>query len=185
MTRQARARGKAQAVLVAVVRAAGEILRTNMYKAFWLAHLSAIGRTGHELSDWPIVKMPNGPGIDRFDELLAGAGGVVVEEEVPYGDFTGKQLQIADPAAAAALIKAHLSDAEVESIEDSARLVAKDTATQASEISHKLSRSWRLEPDLGRELDIYMDLLLKDEDFDRVKARMRKDGELAAEILGS
>ncbi len=41
-----------------------------MYKAFYRAHLNCFETTGLELTAYPIVHMPNGPGIDNAQELI-------------------------------------------------------------------------------------------------------------------
>lgn len=42
----------------------------KLFKAFYFAHLYYAKANVDYLTDWPIVRMPNGPGIDKFQPLL-------------------------------------------------------------------------------------------------------------------
>ena len=57
-------------ILEILRQAGGEIEKTKIFKAFWLAHLYYSKIAPGYLTDWPIVRMPNGPGIDRGDQLI-------------------------------------------------------------------------------------------------------------------
>ena len=75
---------KAKQIIKEIIRQAGGRLdgKTRLYKAFYLAHLFYFERSPGLLSDWPIVKMPNGPGIDDGDILIdsmVAAGEIALE----------------------------------------------------------------------------------------------------------
>ena len=58
----------AKQVICAIVEAAGGKLegQVRLYKAFYYAHLYCWENAAEGvLTDYPIVRMPNGPGIDR------------------------------------------------------------------------------------------------------------------------
>ena len=67
-------RDRAKKVIVEIIRqAGGELTATaRLYKAFYFAHLYYAETAPGYLSDWPIVKMPTGPGIHS-------CGGLVLE----------------------------------------------------------------------------------------------------------
>jgi hypothetical protein len=57
---------RAKRVLVDLIRAAGGEWRrkTRLYKAYYLAHLFYAEAETGDLTNWPVVKMPYGPGIE-------------------------------------------------------------------------------------------------------------------------
>src|SRR5262245_15813426 len=63
---------RAERVILEILRQAGTegLGKTKLYKAFWLAHLYFARENPGFLSDWPIVRMPNGAGIDKGEMLL-------------------------------------------------------------------------------------------------------------------
>jgi hypothetical protein len=62
-------RAKADAVIIELLRtAAGEWTgKTKLYKAFYFAHLYFANEHPGQLTDWPIARMPEGPGIHQGD----------------------------------------------------------------------------------------------------------------------
>ena len=149
--------------------------KLKLFKAFYFAHLYFARSFSGLLSEWPIVRMPRGPGIDRFDELLhkLTQEGVLKIEPVMVGPFpstkykaTGKQPPY-DP----------LSEDAVTAIQEAVTFVADKTAAELSAITHDLSRSWN-ETKAGVELSIYTDLL-SDEDHGALKSGLAElDSEL-------
>ena len=65
-------KNRAKQIIVEIVRQAGGVLdnKTNLFKAFYRAHLKFAESNPGFLSTWKIVRMPNGPGIHRFEVLL-------------------------------------------------------------------------------------------------------------------
>ena len=63
---------RAKCVLVEILRAAdGHIgSTTELYKAFYIAHLWYASTSPGYLTDWPIVRMQRGPGIGNGHELI-------------------------------------------------------------------------------------------------------------------
>jgi hypothetical protein len=178
-------RKKAQAVIVALVDAAGAdgLLRTNLYKAFWLSHLFAMTETGRSLTDWPIVKMPRGPGIHEFTDLISDlVGSVLQDDEETVGPLPRPTDACSRSRARAEAISELRSD-ELVAVKHAVKLVGSRSANDASRLSHEVSRSWR-EAQKGAELDIYLDLLVDDEEVDRIRESTAKNAELARKILG-
>jgi len=158
-----RDRFRAQQVILEIARQSpGDEIEgtTRLFKVFYLAHLFyACDAVGY-LSEWPIVKMPKGPGIDRFDRLLHE----LLKQEVletasthvgPYPSTlyqaTGRMLpgEPLEPEAVAAIRKAvEFADGK--------------TGAQLSDITHEFSHSWT-EAALGDELNICIDLLSDEE----------------------
>jgi hypothetical protein len=150
---------RAKRIIWEILRqAGGEFGKTKLFKAFWLAHLyySKIAR-GY-LSDWPIVRMPNGPGIDRADHLLADlvADRFVIQTHVARGPFTEICCRITDQ-----LMPDDLPPEALTAIKTAVKDVRSHSAGEISEWSHDFSRSWKNTPN-GSELDIYSDLIPDD-----------------------
>ena len=160
----------AKKIIVEIIRQAGSSLAgtTRVYKAFYLAHLYFADREPGYLSDWPIVCMPNGPGIDEGDELLHElvVAGVLRTEQQPVGPYTatvykltGKELP-GDP----------LPEAAVAAIREAAGFVKGHTAAQLSDLTHEYSRSWK-KAENGSEMNVYVDLI-PDEEFQERKRQL-------------
>ena len=130
--------------------------KTRLVKAFHLAHLYYAHGSVDYLTDWPIVKMPHGPGIDDFDLViseLANAGAVTVEH-IRVGPYPAEAYQ----ATAKTYLNEALSGDEVTAIRDAAEFIADKSGAQLSDITHEYSRTWN-NADLGQEMPIYLDLL--------------------------
>ncbi len=148
---------RAKKIIVELVREAGGQFfnKTNLFKAFWKAHLAYAANNPGYLSSWPIVRMPNGPGIDDFDLLLSemlGDGWLTIDE-APVGPYRAMVFSLGPscpppslPAAAVAAIHAGL------------KAVDGKSATAVSDESHRQSRVWR-ETNNGEAMDIYLDLM--------------------------
>lgn len=159
---------QAKAVVAEIIQQSpgDELVGTvRLYKAFYLAHLFYARQNAGYLTDWPIVKMPQGPGIGDFNELrdrLVADGVLEIDSERigPYNAVkyraTSERMRQLEPEAIAAVRKA-------------VEFVADKTGAQLSDITHEFSRSWR-EAGPGEELSIYMDLL-SNEGYDAAKAR--------------
>ena len=95
------ARAKALALAITLCKPEGW-QRTVFYKVFWRAHLRHMLQHGRALTDWPIVRMPNGPGIEKGPELLAQLAeeGAIVQEIVPAGDHEAIVARVRDHARA-------------------------------------------------------------------------------------
>lgn len=149
-------KNRAKQIIVEIIRLhEGELpTKTCLFKAFYFAHLYYAKSASGYLSDWPIVRMPNGPGIDGADRLLQE----MVDENVldlriarvgPYDALRYSLKKNAVPEA--------LSIEEIDSIKSAVDFVRGKSATELSDITHEYSRSWQLAED-GDELNIYIDL---------------------------
>jgi len=172
---------RAEQLILEILRQAGGWLgRTKLYKAFWLAHLYYANENLGFLSDWPVVRMPKGPGINDGTRLLRdlAEAGAIETEEGCIGPFPEKRSRLLDGGYRPAL-----DPAGVAAVQSALAFIAEcGTAKDLSDWSHGFSRSWRETPD-GYELDIYSDQIPDDEYLERKRL---VDGmkEAAAEIFG-
>jgi len=151
---------RAKEVIKEILRQAGDLGKTNIFKAFWLAHLYYSKNARGYLTDWPIVRMPNGPGIDQGDSLLLQLihSGDVVRTYEAVGPFTEINCRLAKQSKDK---KSPLPQAAIKAIKLAVSDVKGRRATQVSKWSHEFSRSWNNTRD-GVELDIYTDLIPDD-----------------------
>lgn len=158
---------RAKKVIVELVRQAGGQLqnKTNLFKAFWKAHLSYAANNAGYLSNWPIVRMPNGPGIGDFDLLVSEmlADGWLTIDEAEVGTHRALIFSLG-PNCPPPLLPA----ATAVAIREGLKAVEGDSAGAVSGESHHQSRVWREAKD-GEELDIYLDLI-DDEERARLEA---------------
>src|SRR5437667_5852958 len=115
-------RERAKRLILEILRQSeGGLGKTQLFKAFWLAHLYYSKNARGYLTDWPIVRMPNGPGIDQGDSLLLQLihSGDVVRTYEAVGPFTEINCRLAKqskdkksplPQAAIKAIKLAVSD---------------------------------------------------------------------------
>jgi len=169
---------RAKAVVAEIVQqsAGDELVGTvRLYKAFYLAHLFYARENAGYLTDWPIVKMPMGPGISNFDELknqLTADGRLEISSE-PVGPYSAVKYR----AIAGGMNQ--LEPEAITAVRKAVEFVADKSGAQLSDITHEFSRSWR-EAEQGEELSIYMDLL-SNEGYDAAKSRAESiENELAA-----
>src|SRR5829696_1839003 len=89
---------RAKQIIVEIIRASGGSLtnKTNLFKAFYHAHLKYAEKRPDILSDWPIIRMPRGPAIDRFNVLLGEliSEGILDLGCVEKGPFEAMQFEL-------------------------------------------------------------------------------------------
>jgi hypothetical protein len=170
-------KSRAKQIIAEIIRLhGGEIpTKTSLFKAFYFAHLYYAKSAPGYLSDWPIVRMPNGPGIHDADDLL--------EEMVEEGTLGLRQVRIGPYDAMCYWLKRNtipegLSLDEIEAIKTAVDFVKGKTASELSSITHEFSRSWRLAAD-GDELNIYIDLESEEQYLRRMKAFQKFDRVIA------
>lgn len=173
-----KARGSAEsakAVICELLAAAGGTLsgKVRLNKAFYFAHLYYWRDAAGVLTDYPIVRMPFGPGINAGSDLLgeleeAGVLEITTQPNGPYQEYVYRLLR-----------DVHLEPdtPRTEAIREAITLVKGRTAVELSELTHDYSRSWQTTPD-GTEMDIYADLL-SDEEFEAARAAVQRIKSLA------
>lgn len=175
-------KNRAIRIIAEIVRQAGGELTgtTRLYKAFYFAHLYYAESAPGYLSDWPIVKMPNGPGIDSGTQLIAEMkdAGLLATDHVQVGPFQSMRFRLTgkEPSGDA------LPGDAVQAIQQAVQLVQDKAAGESSELTREFSRSWHLAKD-GAELDIYIDLIPDDEyaSRDRSLEKMKAAWEAASQ----
>jgi len=163
---------RAKRIILEIIRQAGGIFdnKTNLYKAFYHAHLRFADTQPGYLSTWPIVRMTRGPGIDNFDVLLGElmAEGRVETKQTDHGQHKGFRFLLRGEQPECV----DLPEGAIEAIAYGVAQVLGKRAAQVSRESHEVSRAWRDAED-GDELNIYLDSLDEDEYQDYVR-RARK-----------
>jgi hypothetical protein len=163
-------RPAAKRLILEILAAAGGRLRgkVRLHKAFYLAHLYYWRHRRGALTDYPVVRLPFGPGIEDAPSLileLEAEGGVSLGTRVT-GPYTEAVFNLLVP------IKVDKKTPRYAAIKQAVDYVKKRTAVQLSEETHVFSRSWQ-EAGNGDELNIYLDLLT-DEEYERVKGSSRE-----------
>jgi hypothetical protein len=152
-------RERPERVILEIIRqSGGQIGKAMLFKAFWLAHLFYSKKEPGYLTDWPIVRMPNGPGIHRADTLIDEliAGGHVEKVHEPKGPFTEITCRLTDKT-----IENDLPPLAVAAVKEAVEFLKGHTTDSISELSHEFSRSWNSLPN-GEELNIYSDMIPDD-----------------------
>lgn len=177
-------RKRAKAVLVAALKACGaqRLNRTQVYKTFYLAHVYHMRDEGALLTDWPIVRMDHGPGVESgptlLDELVkSGALRMERGRKGPHAEFA---YSIGDPKQAEKYVQG-LTSEECASIAKACDLTKNKTGKALSALTHRDSRSWRRAHN-GQELDVYADLLSEADDAD-LRARLDESAREIADVF--
>jgi hypothetical protein len=154
---------RAKKIIVELVRQKGVPFhnKSDLFLAFWRAHLSYAEKNAGYLSNWPMVRTPHGPGIQDFDyllsELLADAWLATTESQV--GDNLTLVISLG-------------SNCPPPSLTEESIAAIRDGVQGSAMANFRESRVWREAKD-GEELDIYLDLMDSEE-------RDRRESNLAA-----
>ncbi len=173
-------RDRAKQIILHILRQAGGSLgKSRLFKAFWLAHLFYAKNSAGYLSDWKIVRLPHGPGIDKGDDLILQLkkSGTLALEHAPKGPYLETICKLVEQDNLKELPKA-----AIEAIDSAVGVIQMhDSVTQISEWSHEVSRSWNSTPN-GSELDIYSDLIPDDVYYER-KAKLEELNEVYDDLF--
>src|SRR5262245_54707294 len=100
------ARTHARDVILEILRQAdGEWTgKTKLFKAFYFAHLYYANKRPGRLTDWPIARMPQGPGIHNSQELFSSLiqDGYLLVEPVHEGPYPEHRYRLTDKGKEAA-----------------------------------------------------------------------------------
>lgn len=129
-------------------------------KAFYFAHLYYAAKEPGLLTDWPIVRTPQGPGIHKNFPLLQGLvkNGYLTIEPIQEGPYPEYRYRLTEKVAA----EPPLAEEARAAIKAAADCVLPRTASELSQLTRERSRSW-LEAKDGDVLDIYIDPIPDDE----------------------
>jgi len=176
------ARTDAQRVVLELIRNAGGSWdgKTKLSTAFYFAHLYYAGKEPGILTDWPIVRTPQGPGIHQVSTLLRGLvkNGYVTTERTQEGPYPEYRYRLTGKAAA----EPPLPEDARAAIQAAATFVASKTAAELSQLTRERSRSW-IEGKHGDTLDIYIDLIPEDEYEQEQQKLADLDRQLTAALL--
>ncbi len=170
---------QAKEVICLILAAAGGELKKKvaLYKAFYYAHLYYWRESEGTLTDYPIVRMPQGPGIDDAKNLLEeleteGRIRICKEQYGPYHEYAYalKQPYTIDP-----------NDARYRAIEKAVEFVKDRSTAELSQITHDYSRSWQQAAN-GEELNIYIDLL-EEEEYAALRQRLSQTEEMVNRVF--
>lgn len=175
-------RTKAQDVILEILRNSdGEwVGKAKLFKAFYFAHLYYANENPGLLTDWPIARMPQGPGIDKssllFDELVKD-GHLIIESvhEGPFPEYRYRLTEIGQASARPA------QEARA-AIKEATLFCAPLTAAELSQITHEQSRSW-IEGKDGDILNIYIDTI-PDDEYEKRRSQMLELDNQLAQVMG-
>jgi hypothetical protein len=144
----------AKRLIVEIIRQSGGVLdnKTNLFEAFYHAHLHFFATQPGLLSHWPMVRLSNGPGIDDADLLL----GELIEErqlriaQVQTDEFQGFRFELT--GAPDSSLPAEAMEAISFGVEQAR--ASQRGAQPRTEGLH--SRSWKAAQN-GDRLNIYVD----------------------------
>jgi hypothetical protein len=167
-------------VILEIVRGAGGewVGKTKLFKAFYFAHLFYAEAAPGFLTNWPIVRMPHGPGIDSAEELIREMvlAGVLTADHVPLGPFNAARYRVTGKE----LPGEPLPEPARKAIGQAVEFVKNKTAQELSDLTHEFSRSWNSAHD-GQVLNIYIDTIPEDE----YEAREQRLKALTDDILSA
>jgi len=153
---------RAKAVILEIIRQAGGKLhnKTNLFKAFYHAHLEYAKANRGYLSTWPIVRMPKGPGIDWCDRLLGEltSDGSLKIRQVKRGNRYAFLFSLSGKRPA----ENTLPEGSAEAIKRALARIDGKTADEVSGESHR--RAWESARN-GEEMNIYLDLTESDSEL--------------------
>lgn len=174
-------REEAKRLILKIVAVAGGQLEamSRLNKAFYATHLFYWQEQGKLLSDYPVVKLPNGPGIDDFEALVAELEAenklvVVLGEKGPY-----KQTTLVLKAA----VEINPQDPEFVAIRKAIRWVKSHTTRQLSDITHE-QPSYQGQPRIGYEQAIYLDAV-SEEEYEGIRAACARVDDAFRAALGA
>ncbi len=162
-------RKQAQQIIVEIIRQSADPFegKTRLYEAFYLSHLFYYLDSDSLLSDWPIVHMTHGPGIDEGEQLLAelSASGIIETKHGLKGPYPEERYQLltGEPSP--------LNRDECDAIRKSVAFMSGMTGAELSTLLHDRSFSWN-HGKPGDQLNIYLDLFTKEQ---RHRERLRNE----------
>lgn len=150
-----------------IAMAGGELSgKTRLNKVFYEAHMNSWNDSAKMLTDYPIVRLPHGPGVDNLDVLIEelveqGRLRVEAQKNGPYLEFVYR-LREAPPADPETF--------RVNAIQKALQETSEFTGKELSQRSHDRSRVWNQRTN-GQELDIYADAVEQSE-IDEVRRQI-------------
>ena len=171
---------KAKDIILGILQESGGAFdgKGRIFKTFYIAHLFHFEKRHGFLSDYPIVRMPRGPGMDDahlvFDSLVNdGAISVGSRPNGPFKEHVYRICGQVDPK---------LTEDERESIREAIAYANGKNFKEISDLAHRDSSSWQNGID-GKELHIYEDIL-DDSEYDEIKKQQSEIAEKLNAVFG-
>ena len=163
-------RNRAIRIMAEVIRQAGGAITgtTALHDAFYFAHLYYAESEPGYLSDWPIVKMPNGPAIHSGSRLIAEMkeAGILSTDHIQVGPFRAVRLRLCDGA----LPGEPLQEDAIRAIGRAIELVRHKSTAELHDLIREFSRSWHSARQ-REEMCIYIDPI-PDDEYESGQARL-------------
>lgn len=173
-------REKAKQVICGIILASHNRLvgKTKLFKAFYAAHLFYWRDNKGTLTNYPIVRMPHGPGIHEGDTLLKeleNDGRIRTSRNLdgPYPEWVFETVKA---------VKFNPADPGFQAIEQAAKWIENKSAAELSQETHENSRSWNKSSE-GEILNIYLDLLDESE-YEKVQKGLEETEAALSGIFG-
>ena len=169
----------AKQVICEIIQANGNQFpgKTRLFKAFYFAHLYYWRDGEGVLTTYPIVRLPQGPGIDKGEDLLAELmreGKIRISHQF-NGPYTEHSYELMRP------VEVDVDSPRHRALLQAVAFVESRTATDLSELTHENSRSWQ-EASNGDALNIYIDLL-DDCQYEAIQKRVKEMQESAGGVF--
>ena len=175
-------RTKAEDVILEILRNADGawIGKTKLFKCFYFAHLYYANERPGLLTDWPIARLPQGPGIDKSRQLFAGLvkDGYLTIEVVHEGPYPEDRYRLTEKGRDAVRPP---EDARA-AIKEATLFCQPKSAAELTQITHERSRSW-IEGKDGDILNIYIDTI-PDDEYEKRRCEIEEAEKLMAAALG-
>lgn len=161
---------RATQIVLEIIRLSGGSVssKVKLFRTFYFAHLIYAKNRPDYLSNWPIVRMPHGPGIACFDEIVKTLESKQLLEvrDTHVGPYQANEYRSTSKSLS------DLNPEQVEAIRKAVDFVQSHSPSDLGEIAHEFSHSWRDAND-GEELNIYVDLL-SEEEYARERSEVSK-----------
>jgi hypothetical protein len=159
----------AKQIVAEILRCSGGRVdsKGRLFKVFYYAHLFYAKNNPDYLSDWPIVRMPHGPGIGDAPDLFSSMAqdGTLEIRNTNVGPYPATEFRSKSGDMPA------LPLAAIDAIREAVAFTKHKTASELSELTHQYSNAWKSGQD-GDRLNVCDDLLTEEEFLklrDRVK----------------
>lgn len=176
------ARTTAKGLIIEILRLAGEegLGKTKLFKAFYFAHVYYAKKRPEGLTDWPIARMPEGPGIHDHYNLFHGLSreGVLTTSQVSVGPYTELRCRLGPDAGP----DMELAGPALEAVREAFEFCKDESAAKLSEITHEHSRAWKGARD-GDILDVALDAI-PDDEFEERDARLADMEGMLTKVFG-
>jgi len=150
-----------QLILAIIYQFGGQpVSSRKLHHAFYIAHLYYFGDQSGLLTDWPMVKGPDGPKIELAQTLIEELvqEGALKQKPETVGPFRTVCYQPTGVRPA----ESNLSEAETAAVVAAVEFVGPRSDSELSALIAELARSWRTAA-MGERLNIFPDVIPEEE----------------------